>query len=83
VSGFSLALGDAFPYRLSSRDRRPGRLDDGVPAPFGQDVPGFAEVHLVGFLGGDLDGPPFVYLGLPWRLYSATSRTCSGSSGWS
>lgn len=27
-------------------------------AAFGEDVPGFAEVHFVGFLGGDPHGPP-------------------------
>src|SRR5579859_3218010 len=65
VSGFSFAFGCAFEYRVGGRDRRLGRLDNGVAAPFGQDVPGFAEIDLVGFLGGNPDGPALVYLGLP------------------
>jgi len=64
VSGFSLSFGRALKYGVGGRDRRLGRLDDGVAAPFGQDVPGFAEVHFVGFLGGDPHGPALVDLSL-------------------
>src|SRR5579859_1112312 len=65
VSGFSFPFRRELQDRVGGGDGRFGRLDDGVPAPFGEDVPGFAEVDLVGFLGGDPDGPAFVYLCLP------------------
>jgi hypothetical protein len=64
VSGFSLSFGRALKYGVGGRDRRFGRLDDDVAAPFGQDVPGFAEVHFVGFFGGDPQGLALVDLGL-------------------
>jgi hypothetical protein len=35
------------------RLRRLRRLDHGVATALGEDIPGFAEVHFVGFPGGD------------------------------
>jgi hypothetical protein len=64
VSGFSLSFGRALTNRVGGRDRRLGRLDYGIAAAFGEDVPCFTEVHFVGFLGGDPHGPPLVDLGL-------------------
>src|SRR5690348_13398547 len=64
VSGFSLSLDRALTDRVGGRDRRLGRLDNGIAAAFGEYVPGFTEVHLVGFLGRDPHGPLLVDLGL-------------------
>jgi hypothetical protein len=52
VSGFSLSFGRTRKHGVGRRDRRFGWLDDGVAALFGEDVPGLAEVHFVGFFGG-------------------------------
>jgi hypothetical protein len=65
VSGLSFPFCRALQHRVGGGDGRLGWLDDCVPAPFGEDVPVFAEVDLVGFLGGDPDGPALVYLVLP------------------
>src|SRR5215472_16464725 len=64
VSGFGFSFGCAFKKDVGGGDRRLGRLDDGVAAAFGEDVPGFAEVHFVGFFGGDPHGAALVDLGL-------------------
>src|SRR5262249_37840516 len=64
VSGFSFSLGGPVQYCVGGTDWRLGRLDDGVAAAVRQHVPGFAEVHLVWFLGGDAHGVPLIDLGL-------------------
>src|SRR5215813_1195494 len=64
VSGLSLSFGRALENGVGGRDRQLGWLDDGVAAAFSEDVPGFAEVHLVGFVSGDPHGTPLVDLGL-------------------
>src|SRR5690348_3714574 len=64
VSGFSLSFGRALKNGVGGGSWRFGWLDDGVAASFGEDVPGFAEVHFVGFFGGDPHGSPLVDLGL-------------------
>src|SRR5215510_5465949 len=53
VSGFSFSLGSALQHGARGWDGRLGRLDDCIAAPFGQDVPGFAQIHLAGLFGGD------------------------------
>ncbi len=64
VSGFSLSFGRALKNSVSGGDWRFGWLDDGIAAAFGKDVPGFAEVHFVGFFGRDPHRPPLIDLGL-------------------
>jgi len=64
VSGFRFSLSSALHHGARGWDGRLGRLDDGVAAPFRQHVPGFAKVHLVGFLGGNAHGTALVDLGL-------------------
>jgi hypothetical protein len=61
-SGFS--LGGLFQDGTGRGNGRPGRLDDGVTAPFFQDVPGLAEIDLVWFFSGDAHGAALVELGL-------------------
>ncbi len=43
-------------YGLGGGDGRLGGPDDGIAATFGQDIPRFAKVHLVGVVGGDPGG---------------------------
>src|SRR5215469_17455329 len=64
VSGFGLSLSDPLQHCVCGRDRRLGRLDDSVATTFRQHVPGFAKVHLAGFLGGDAHGVAFIDLDL-------------------
>src|SRR5690348_8634029 len=64
LSGFSLSFGRALKNGVGGGDWWFGRLDHRISAPFGQDVPGLAEVHFAGFLRGDPHGPPLVDLGL-------------------
>jgi hypothetical protein len=62
---FGFSFGRPLKYSLGGRDGRFGRLDDGVTAAFGQDIPGWTEVHLVWVFGGDSHGAVLVDLGLP------------------
>src|SRR5437762_3488836 len=64
VSGLSLSSGHALKDLAGGGDRRLGWLEDSVAAPFGEDVPGFAEVHFAGFPGRDPHAPALIDPGL-------------------
>jgi hypothetical protein len=68
VSGFSLSFGRALKNLVGGRDRWLRWLDNSVAAPFGEEVPGLAEIHFVGLLGGDPHGPTLVDLGLAFAV---------------
>src|SRR5215469_9702672 len=52
VSGLSFSVSCVLKNLGGGWDQRLGRLDDGVALPFGDDVPGFVEVHFVRLFGG-------------------------------
>jgi hypothetical protein len=64
VSGAGFALGRVLQHLFCCWDWRPRRLYDGVAVAFGQGCPGFAEVELIGFFGGDSQYAEFVDFGL-------------------
>lgn len=57
-------FGCALKNRVGGGDWRLWRLDNRIAAAFGEDAPGFTEVHFVEFFGWDPHGAPFVDLGL-------------------
>src|SRR5260370_2496247 len=71
LSVFSSSAGCVFENLGSGRDQRLGRLDDGVALAFGNDGPGFAQDHFVGFLVGDPQRLSFLEFALP---HAARSR---------